>query len=101
MKGNDGQRFVDEFRANAAHLERAGAYDPAQEHDACGVGFVAAIDGQPRRTVVEGAIRPVDDIPVTRPGPRLADGLAGLALAIHRDLELPDAPPAPAFCPAA
>jgi len=48
--------------------------------------------------VVAGAIRPVEDIPVTRPGPRLAEGLAGLALAIHPDLELPDAPAAPADC---
>ncbi len=37
--------------------------------------------------VKSGAIRPVDDIVVTRPGPRLADGLAALALAIHPDLD--------------
>jgi iron complex transport system substrate-binding protein len=36
-----------------------------------------------------GAIRPVDDILVTRPGPRLADGLAALALAIDPKLQLP------------
>jgi iron complex transport system substrate-binding protein len=39
--------------------------------------------------VEEGAIRPVDDIVVTRPGPRIAQGLRELALAIHPDLELP------------
>lgn len=43
--------------------------------------------------VTSGAIRPVDDIVVTRPGPRLADGLAALAMAIHPDLVLPS--PAP------
>jgi iron complex transport system substrate-binding protein len=43
--------------------------------------------------VSSGAIRPVDDIIVTRPGPRLAEGLEALALAIHPDLELPS--PAP------
>src|SRR6185312_3116821 len=48
--------FADEFRANAAHLAAHGLYDPAEEHDACGVGFVAAIDGKPRRSVVEAAI---------------------------------------------
>lgn len=32
-----------------------------------------------------GDIRPVDDIIVTRPGPRLGEGLAALALAIHPD----------------
>ena len=38
--------------------------------------------------VVDGAIRPVDDVPVTRPGPRLAQGLASLSQAIHPELEL-------------
>jgi iron complex transport system substrate-binding protein len=36
--------------------------------------------------VKTGAIRPIDDIIVTRPGPRLAEGLKALALAIHPDL---------------
>ncbi len=48
--------------------------------------------------VVNGDIRPVDDVPVTRPGPRLAQGLASLARAIHPELELPDVPPDPALC---
>jgi iron complex transport system substrate-binding protein len=39
--------------------------------------------------VKTGAVRPVNDIIVTRPGPRLAEGLAALALAIHPDLVLP------------
>lgn len=39
--------------------------------------------------VKSGAIRPVDDTIVTRPGPRLADGLAALALAIDPNLVLP------------
>jgi iron complex transport system substrate-binding protein len=63
---------------------------------------VAARPGWDRMTaVVEGAIRPVDDISVTRPGPRLAEGLAGLARAIHPDLDLPEGPPAPDFCASA
>ncbi len=41
--------------------------------------------------VADGAIVPVDDIIVTRPAPRLGEGLAALALAIHPDAEL--APP--------
>jgi len=41
------------------------------------------------------AIRPVDDIIVTRPGPRLVEGLRALALAIHPDLVLPSAAPIP------
>jgi len=53
---NEGERFVAEYRANATALQAAGAYDPAWEHDACGVGMVAAIDGQPTREVVAAGI---------------------------------------------
>jgi iron complex transport system substrate-binding protein len=42
--------------------------------------------------VKAGAIRPVDDVVVTRPGPRLAEGLRALALAIDPAAPLPSAP---------
>jgi glutamate synthase (NADPH/NADH) large chain len=38
------------------------AYDPSMEHDACGVGLVCAIDGKPRREVVELAIRALKNV---------------------------------------
>jgi iron complex transport system substrate-binding protein len=47
-----------------------------------------------------GAVRPVDDVVVTRPGPRLADGLAELAQAIHPELQL-DLVADPGLCAAA
>ena len=34
-----------------------GLYDPANEHDACGVGFVARLDGVPHHHVVEDAVQ--------------------------------------------
>jgi iron complex transport system substrate-binding protein len=40
--------------------------------------------------VKQGRIAPVDDIVVTRPGPRLADGLRALIQAIHPELVLDD-----------
>jgi iron complex transport system substrate-binding protein len=40
------------------------------------------------------AIRPVDDVVVTRPGPRLVEGLRALALAISPAVQLPPAPSA-------
>jgi iron complex transport system substrate-binding protein len=43
--------------------------------------------------VKSGDVRPIDDVIVTRPGPRLADGIRALALAIHPDLVLPSAAP--------
>lgn len=49
--------------------------------------LVAARPGWGGMTAVrDGAIRPVDDIVVTRPGPRLADGLLALARAIHPEI---------------
>lgn len=39
-----------------------------------------------------GAVRPVDNVIVTRPGPRLVEGLRALALAIDPGAQLP--PPA-------
>jgi iron complex transport system substrate-binding protein len=57
-------------------------------------GVAARPGGWRQMTAVrEGEIRPVDDIIVTRPGPRLADGLAALAKAIHPDLVLPSPSP--------
>ncbi len=40
----------------AADLAERGLYDPKNEHDACGVGLIAAIDGKPRREIVEAGI---------------------------------------------
>jgi glutamate synthase (NADPH) large chain len=46
-----------------SHLDAAGRhrpmglYDPAQEHDSCGVGFVARLDADPRHHVVADAVR--------------------------------------------
>lgn len=49
--------------------------------------IVAARPGWVGMTAVrDGAVRPVDDTVVTRPGPRLAEGLLALARAIHPDL---------------
>lgn len=48
--------------------------------------------------VVSGDVRPVDDIPVTRPGPRLPQGLASLARAIHPSLELVGFAPDAVLC---
>ena len=43
---------------NAAGRHRAfGLYDPALEHDSCGVGFVARLDGLPRHAVVADAVQ--------------------------------------------
>ena len=54
---------------------------------------VAARPGWGRMTAVKtGAIRPVNDLVITRPGPRLVEGLRDLALAIHPDASFPAVP---------
>jgi iron complex transport system substrate-binding protein len=61
---------------------------------------VAARPGWAGLTAVRGgAIRPVDDVIITRPGPRLADGLLALARAIHPEAGLPTVAPLPAASP--
>jgi len=63
---------------------------PAQVAQRPGWGTMTAVR--------EGAIRPVHDIIVTRPGPRLADGLAALALAIHPAADIVPPPDLPLIC---
>ena len=76
--------FVKTFRANAAKLEAAGLYDPAEEHDSCGVGFVASLDGKPRRDVVEAGINALKA--VWHRGAVDADGKTGDGAGIHVEI---------------
>lgn len=49
--------YVDFYLAERARLAEANGFDVDAPRDACGVGLVCAIDGKPRREVVELAIR--------------------------------------------
>ena len=77
--------FVSAWRSNAERLSREGLYDPAEEHDACGVGLVASIDGRPRRAVVEAGIEALKA--VWHRGAVDADGKTGDGAGIH--LQIP------------
>jgi glutamate synthase (NADPH/NADH) large chain len=65
----------------AARLAETGLYDPAEEHDACGVGLVAAIDGKPRREVVVAGIEALKA--VWHRGAVDADGKTGDGAGLH------------------
>ncbi len=65
----------------AEYLAREGLYDPATEHDNCGVGMVAAIDGRPRRDVVVAGIDALKAI--WHRGAVDADGKTGDGAGIH------------------
>ena len=48
--------WIKRYKKNKRILEENHLYHVRDEHDACGVGFVASIDGSQRREVVEGGI---------------------------------------------
>ncbi len=73
--------FIEHWRENARRLAARGLYDPADEHDACGVGLVAAIDGKPRRAVVQAGIDALKAI--WHRGAVDADGKTGDGAGIH------------------
>ncbi|MCB9955613.1 MAG: glutamate synthase large subunit [Caulobacterales bacterium] len=47
----------EEQLAARACAEEIGLWTPGDEHDACGVGLIVALDGEPRREIVELAIK--------------------------------------------
>ncbi len=73
-------------------LQAGGVWSPEQEHDACGVGMIAAIDGTASRQVVDKAIEALQAIwhrgAVDADG-KTGDG-AGIHLEIPRDFFLPN-----------
>ncbi|MET1026778.1 MAG: glutamate synthase large subunit, partial [Dongiaceae bacterium] len=69
------------WRPAVDHLTAHGLYDPADEHDACGVGMIVAIDGKPRRDVVLKGIEALKS--VWHRGAVDADGKTGDGAGIH------------------
>ncbi len=78
----DGPSFVSRYLANQARLEAAGI--DTTEHDACGVGLVAALDGKPRRSVVVAGIEALKA--VYHRGAVDADGKTGDGAGIHVEI---------------
>ncbi len=67
--------------ARRAWMAEHGLYNPADEHSSCGVGLVVALDGQPRRSVVESGISALKSI--WHRGAVDADGKTGDGAGIH------------------
>ncbi|WP_395670612.1 glutamate synthase central domain-containing protein, partial [Phenylobacterium sp.] len=68
-------------------LHANGGYDLTEQHDACGVGLVCAVDGKPRREVVQLAIQALKNL--WHRGAVDADGMtgdgAGVLVSVPRD----------------
>ncbi|MFN5179153.1 glutamate synthase central domain-containing protein, partial [Limnohabitans sp.] len=73
--------------ADKEHLQLNGLYDPAQEHDACGVGFVAHIKGHKSHAIVTQALKILENL--DHRGAVGADPLMGDGAGIL--IQLPDA----------
>ncbi|NCY26709.1 MAG: hypothetical protein EBX37_18330, partial [Alphaproteobacteria bacterium] len=71
----------DDWNRRASQLADTGLYNPADERDACGVGLVAAIDGKPRRSIVEAGIEALKSI--YHRGAVDVDGKTGDGAGIH------------------
>ena len=74
--------YVQDWHANVARLRHT--YDPGQEHDACGVGLVASLDGKPRRDVVQAGIDALRA--VWHRGAVDADGKTGDGAGLHVEI---------------
>ena len=73
--------------ADKEHFQTTGLYDPANEHDACGVGFVAHIKGQKSHAIVTQALKILENL--DHRGAVGADALMGDGAGIL--IQLPDA----------
>lgn len=74
--------FVEQRKKNEAILKDV--YSTEQEHDACGVGFVVALDGQKRRDVVEAGLAALKAL--WHRGAVDADGKTGDGAGIHVEI---------------
>ncbi|HKB60505.1 MAG TPA: glutamate synthase central domain-containing protein, partial [Gallionellaceae bacterium] len=74
-------------QASASVPQQQGLYDPRQEHDACGVGFVAHIKGDRSHDIVRQGLQILKNL--THRGAVGADPLAGDGAGIL--LQIPDA----------
>ena len=77
--------WLERYYKNKEKLIDANLYNPSQEHDACGVGFIASIDGIPNKRVVTSGIEALKA--VWHRGAVDADGKTGDGAGIH--LEIP------------
>lgn len=77
----DEELYIKTRQDAEARLTQAGSYSEQNEHDACGVGFVASIDGSARRSVVDAAIEALCSI--WHRGAVDADGKTGDGAGIH------------------
>ena len=50
---NSDQNRADDLNKNSFNIKSQGMYNPAFEHDACGMGFVADVKGRKSRSIID------------------------------------------------
>ena len=55
-------KMTTSIRDGAGYPVKQGMYDPAEEHDACGFGFIANIYNKPSHEIVEQALQIVQNL---------------------------------------
>ncbi len=75
---------IEKYLTQRERLIEANAYNPEDEHDACGVGLIVSLDGSPRRDVVEMGVRALKA--VWHRGAVDADGKTGDGAGIRVDV---------------
>ena len=83
-RSNNYNEQIKVWRETAERLAKYGLYDPAHEHDACGVGMVVSIDGKRRREVVEAGVEALKAL--WHRGAVDADGKTGDGAGIHVEI---------------
>lgn len=79
--------------AEISNIQKQGLYNPANEHDACGVGFVANIHGKKSHEIVKQGLTILDNLThrgATGYDPKLGDG-AGLLSQIPHEFFVSEA----------
>ena len=74
--------FLQAWQGNVDTLKHT--YAPSQEHDACGVGLIASLDGKPKRAVVQAGIDALSAL--WHRGAVDADGKTGDGAGIHIEI---------------
>ncbi|MGV6821034.1 MAG: glutamate synthase large subunit [Parvularcula sp.] len=78
------KNYSDDYRQRRQRLIDVGAMGASDDRDACGVGFVAALDGQPQRRIVSMAIEALKA--VWHRGAVDADGKTGDGAGLRLDI---------------
>ena len=62
VSANYSEDFGVTHSTDIQHMQQHGLYDPANEHDACGVGFVAHIKGEKSHAIVEQGLKILENL---------------------------------------